>query len=243
MKRISLLVLLSLLFYLPIYSQIEQAKPDWAINPIHIEGDKSTLVTISEYGRSKETAQIRAFKKLEEEGRKLNEGYRIIEEYWEYTSDWAYGYFLVQISNELKCTNWEYVEMRTTKYPFSGRVFVPGMAQIHKGTKAKGGIIIGAEALGVAGIVTSFSMKATNEKLMYQDPKHMAAYDSRANMWQNIGYGCIAFTAAVYIYNIIDGIVAPGKKHIQIGKNSYDMAVAPVVTTCGDFGLAMQVKF
>lgn len=167
---------------------------------------------------------------------------RVVDEYVERIEAGQYRVYLLVQTAKNPSLSFEPITL-SEKYPFSGRVFVPGMAQIHKGTKAKGGIIIGAEALGVAGIVTSFSMKATNEKLMYQDPKHMAAYDSRANMWQNIGYGCIAFTAAVYIYNIIDGIVAPGKKHIQIGKNSYDMAVAPLVTTCGDFGLAMQVKF
>lgn len=243
MKRLALL-LLSFIMLSPLaFGQAEKAMPDWAANPVHYEGNSSKLVTISEYGRTKESAKIRAFKTLEEQGRKLNDGYRIIEEYWEFKNDWAYGYFLVQISNDISCNNWERVEMNTTKYPFSGRVFVPGMAQIYKGSKVKGGIIIGAEALGVAGIVTSFSMQASNLALIQQDPKHKATYANNANTWQNVGYGCIAFTAAVYIYNIIDGIVAPGKPHIQIGSKSYDVAFAPMATPRGDFGLAMQVNF
>lgn len=243
MKRIVSLLLLLVMLSPLAFGQVEKAKPEWAINPIHAEGKTSKLVTISEYGRTKESTKARAFKTLEDQGKKLNEGYRIIEEYWEFTSEWAYGYFLVQVSKEKTCSNWERVEVNTTKYPFSGRVFVPGMAQIYKGSKVKGGLIIGGEVLGVAGIVTSFSMKASNERLMQEDRKHASTYAKQADMWQNIGFGAIAFTAAIYIYNVIDGAVAPGQRHIQIGSKSYNYAIAPIITSRGDLGLAMQVKF
>lgn len=243
MKRLFLLMLLVVLLSPSAYVQAENAKPMWAANPVHCEGKASKLITISEYGRSKESTKIRAFKSLEEGGRKLNEGYRIIEEYWEFHDDWAYGYFLVQVAKELKCTNWERVEMNTTKYPFSARCLVPGMAQIWKGSKAKGGSMIALEAVGVAGIVASFSMKSSYERLMTEDPQYVEDYSNKADLWQNIGYGCIAFTAAIYVWSFIDGAVAPGKRHIQIGSKSYDYALAPVVSPQGDFGLAMQVKF
>ncbi len=244
------LVLLSLLFSLLsplVFCQTEKVKsqPDWVSNPIHLEGKSSKLVTLTDYGITKEDARERAFQALNEGGRKLNEGYRVIEEYWEFKGNWAYGYFLVQIANDLKCTNWEHVEMNTTKYPFSARCFVPGMAQFYKGSKVKGGLIIGGEVLGVAGIVTCFSMKAQNERWLQESKKasDREYYSDRADMWQNIGYGAIAFTAAIYVYNVIDGAIAPGKKHIQIGLKSYNYALAPMVTMNGDLGLAMRVNF
>lgn len=243
MKRITILSLFVALLFPLAYCQTGKVKPQWAANPVHAEGKTSKLITINEYGLTKESATARAFKTLEEQGYKLNEGYRIIEEYWEYTNEWAYGYFLVQVSNTPKCGDWEHIEMNTTKYPFSGRVFVPGMAQIYKGSKAKGGVIIGLETLGIGGIVTSFCMKSSYESLMQQDKKNKADYSNKADTWLNVGYGCIAFAAAVYIYNIIDGAVAPGKKHIQIGSKSYDYAIAPMVTTRGDVGLAARITF
>lgn len=243
MKKLLILSVLSILFSSLAYAQVDREKPDWVVKPVHLEGKTSKVVTISEYGRTKESTKVRAFKTLENEGRKLNEGYRIIEEYWEYTSEWAYGYFLVQISNEIKCTKWEFVDMNTTKYPFSARCFVPGMAQFYKGSNLKGGLIIGGEVLGVAGIVTSFSMKSSYERLIQEDPRHATIYADYADTWQNVGIGCIVFTAALYVYNIIDGAIAPGKKHIQIGSRSYDYAIAPMVSTKGDIGLAMQIKF
>jgi hypothetical protein len=241
MKRLFLLCLLALMLSPLAYSQAE--KPNWAVNPVHCEGKTSKLITISEYGRTKESTKTRAFKSLEEGGRKLNEGYRIVEEYWEFNDDWAYGYFLVQVAKELKCTNWERVDVNTTKYPFSARCLVPGMAQIWKGSKAKGGSMIALEAIGVGGIVASFCMKGSYERLMEEDPKFKQEYSDKADMWQNIGYGCIAFTAAVYVWSFIDGAVAPGKKHIQIGSKSYEYALAPIASPRGDLGLAMQVKF
>ena len=149
----------------------------------------------------------------------------------------------MQVAKDLKCTNWERVEINTTKYPFSARCLVPGMAQIWKGSKAKGGSMIALEAVGVGGIVTSFCLKASYERLMEEDPKYKQEYSDKADLWQNIGYGCIAFTAAVYIWSFIDGAVAPGKKHIQIGSKSYEYAFAPLANPYGDLGLAMRVKF
>jgi len=223
------------------YCQAE--KPKWAANPVHYEGKTSKLITLSDYGITKEEAKERALKALEEGGRKLNEGYRIIEEFWDFKGQWAYGYFLVQVAKDLKCTNWERVEINTTKYPFSARCLVPGMAQIWKGSKAKGGSMIALEAVGVGGIVTSFCLKASYARLMEEDPKYKQEYSDKADLWQNIGYGCIAFTAAVYIWSFIDGAVAPGKKHIQIGSKSYEYAFAPLANPYGDLGLAMRVKF
>lgn len=261
MKRIGLLFLFSA-FLLPLaYGEVAKEKPEWVAKPVHVDGETSYLITIKAFGYSEDDVRDQANKQIEQE-RKRNIGirskgadesgeagftyaYRILEEYWETEGAFAHGWFLVQMCKKYKCDEWEHVEVGTTKYPFSARCFVPGMAQIYKGSKVKGGLIIGGEALGVAGIVTCFSMKASNEKLMQEAYKSdiKQQYADRADMWQNIGFGCIAFTAAVYIYNVIDGAVSPGQKHIQIGSKSYNYALAPMVTTRGDFGLAMQINF
>lgn len=128
----------------------------------------------------------------------------------------------------------------TYKYPFSARSFVPGWQQIYKGSTSKGVGIICVEAVGVAGIITSFSIKAYNEKLMKTDPKHVQEYSSRANTCQYVGYGCIALTAGFYIYNLIDAAVAPGKKPISVDK---EITFAPSMTLDGSICLTMNYKF
>jgi hypothetical protein len=261
MKRIGLMILFSALLLPLAFGQVTREKPEWAIKPVHVDGETSYIITIKAFGYGEDDVRSQANKQIEQE-RKRNLGirdngadessgnsftyaHRILDEWWEADGPFAYGYFLVQMCKENKCEEWEHVEVDATKYPFSARCFVPGMAQIYKGSKVKGGLIIGGEALGVAGIVTCFSMKATNEKWFEESfsVKDKQYYADRADMWQNIGWGCVAFTAALYIYNIIDGAVAPGQKHIQLGKKSYNYAIAPVVSTRGDLGLAMRLNF
>ncbi len=166
---------------------------------------------------------------------------RVIDEYCEHVQGGVYRVYLLAQTAKNPTYKMENVAI-TNKYPFSARVFVPGMAQIYKGSKAKGGAIIGLEALGVGGIVTSFCMKSSYEKLMQQDKKHIDSYASSADTWQNVGYGCIAFAVAVYVYNLIDGIVAHGNDHIEVKKN-YDFAFSPMIDKYGNAGLAFQINF
>ena len=62
-----------------------------------------------------------------------------------------------------------------------------------------------------------------------------------ADTWTNIGYGCMAFTAAVYIYNLIDAAVAPGGRRVVI-KNRSNFALYPAVSYDA-IGLAFTYKF
>lgn len=243
MKRILLLVSIIALASFA-HAQINRKIPKWVTDPIYLDGNKSKVITkLNIFG----VDQTEVKEKLRQAIKEEYSDFRIIDQYWTNSSDnnWTYGSFLVQVCKGSNCTNWEHVEMETTKYPFSARCFVPGMAQIYKGSKVKGGLIIGGEVLGVAGIVTCFGMKAQNERWLQESKKasDIQYYSDRADMWQNIGYGAIAFTAAIYIYNVIDGAIAPGQKHIQIGSKSYNYALAPMVTTRGDLGLAMRVNF
>lgn len=250
MKKIFVLIIAILSFIPYVECQVSRNEPEWATNPIYLEGNlegkTSKIITkLNIFGVNQDEVKDKLNRELSDEYGEGN--YHVIDSYWKNSEDnnWTYGSFLVQVCKSEKCSKWEHIEMNTTKYPFSARCFVPGMAQFYKGSKVKGGLIIGGEALGVAGIVTCFSLKAQNERWLQESKKasDKQYYADRADMWQNIGFGCIAFTAAVYIYNLIDGAIAPGKKHIQIGPKSYNYALAPLVTPQGDMGLAMQIKF
>lgn len=165
---------------------------------------------------------------------------RIVDEYIEQLEPGLYKvYLLVQTA---KNPTFEYENVLISdKYPFSARVLVPGWAQIYKGSKVKGGLIIAGEVIGVGGIVLSYSMKSSYDRLIQQDPKHAKTYAQYADMWQNIAYGAIAFTAAIYVYNLIDGSVARGKKRIFINN---DLAFSPVyMPQSNTIGLAMKMNF
>lgn len=167
-----------------------------------------------------------------------------VDEYWEFNNGYYYVTRLYAKSELHESPIFDEVEL-SNKYGIKGfvRSLVPGWGQIYKGSKVKGGLIIAAEAIGVAGIVTSYSMKSSYEKLMHEDPKHIKEYSMSADMWQNIGYGCIAFTAAVYIYNLIDAAVAPGARRVIVLPRQQSIGFAPSVSNDGSIGIAMKYNF
>lgn len=167
-----------------------------------------------------------------------------IDEYWEYKNGMYYVTRLFAKSELHGRPIFDEVEYNN-KYGAEGfvRSLIPGWGQIYKGSKVKGGLIIAGEALGIGGIVASYSMKASYEKLMQEDPKHIKDYSMSADMWQNIGYGCIAFTAAIYIYNLIDAAVAPGARRVIVLPRQQSMLLIPSVSLDGTVGLAMKYNF
>ena len=164
---------------------------------------------------------------------------RIVDEYIEQLEPGRYKIYLLVQTVKNPTYNYEQITI-TDKYPFSVRSFVPGWQQFYKGSKVKGGLIVGTEGLGIGGIITCFCMKASYDKLIQEDPKHAVEYSSSADTWQNVGFGFVAFTAAIYIYNIIDAAVAPGTKRIFVNNA---VVFAPIVSYDGSIGLAMKYNF
>ncbi len=119
----------------------------------------------------------------------------------------------------------------------------PGAGQMVKGQYLKGGLILGGEVIGVGGIITAFSQKASYERLILQDPKHAVQYADMADTWQNVGYGFIGIAAAVYIYSLID-VIATRPSDSAINKVMESLTLAPMYSyQDGSVGLAMQIKF
>lgn len=146
---------------------------------------------------------------------------RIVDEYIEYTPGQGYrAYLLVQTA---KNPTYDFEPVNVTdKYPFSMRAFVPGMAQIHKGSTGKGIAFISAEVVMVGGVVAFECMRS------YYDGKigtthnsdAVQAYMNNARMMSGLRNGFIAGAVAVYVWNVIDGIVAKGDRHIMVGEAS-----------------------
>lgn len=168
-----------------------------------------------------------------------------IDEYWERKNGLYYVTRLYAKSELHGKPIFDEVAYKTDYPPAEGlvRSLIPGWGQIYKGSKTKGCLIIAGEAVGVGGIVLSYSMKSSWEKLMREDPKHLKDYSMSADMWQNIGYGCIAFTAAIYIYNLLDAAFAPGARRVIVLPRQQAMTLAPTVTIDGSVGIAMKYNF
>ena len=234
MNRITLILFSVFMgFVFGVFAQNDNKKPEWAKDSYRKELKNSYLETIVVTTEVTTDAMRRKAREMLVERRRLTTGERVIfneeetqsqvgltvyskplYEYIDYEKE--IGYFLFQT---LKKTNLEYEPIEyTDKYPFSARVFVPGMAQIHKGSTGKGvGFIIGEVAL-IGGIVTCEGLRASYESKITSTRntvERQQYIDNASNMElaRNI---CIAGAAAVYVWNIIDGCVAKGKKHIRV---------------------------
>ena len=105
------------------------------------------------------------------------------------------------------------------KNPYLKYAFVPGMAQIKKGSTAKGACFITGEIAFIAGIVASECLRSnyTKQISMTQNEKQKRDYLKKADNCAIARNVSIAGAAAVYVWNVIDGIVAKGKKQVFVG--------------------------
>ena len=124
-------------------------------------------------------------------------------------------YTLFVVSNVGKHAMFD--EFRVTeKYGFSARALVPGWGQMYKGSIGKGITIIATEAATIGGIIYTENMRAAYISKMRSQPKYAKQYHSKASNFKIARNCCIGATAAIYIYNLIDAVVAPGARHVVV---------------------------
>ena len=211
-------------------------RPDW-VNGFFAEKSNSYIEVVSATGSSENEARNRAAK-VAIERRSLATGLqsninidngnisvsghdnlivksRIIDQYTERinASQCRVNLLVQTAKNPMDQLEPAYV---TNKYKFSPRVFVPGMAQIHKGQTVRGTLFIVGEVAAVGGIVAFEGLRASYTAKINMSQNKEFYINKAANM-SNIRNGFIAGAAAIYVWNIIDGIVAKGKKHVVIG--------------------------
>jgi hypothetical protein len=231
-------------------------KPEWAAEMISMDLAHSYLETVMVRGKSQKEVREEAARVIAER-RNLTTGAvmlnttpeasdglivssKLEREYWEYDGAYFRGYFLFQ-TRKLRKYDFHSVNI-TESYPFSPRVFVPGMAQIYKGSKVKGTLFIAGEAALIGGVVIAENLRASYISKI--NTTHSAAdkltYNSNADSWQNIRNGLIAGAAALYVWNVVDGWAARGKTHIVIGDSR--LRIAPYATPQAG-GVALTLNF
>lgn len=166
---------------------------------------------------------------------------RIIDEYHEILNPGNHRvYLLVQTA---KNPSYDYDKVQfTDKYRFTPRVFIPGMAQINKGSLGKGIFFIAGEAIFVGGIVVAEGLRSSNINKIgsSHDEELISLYTDKANLWSSVKNISIVSAMVIYIWNIIDGVVAKGDKHLVLGDASINMSPYIDVQTAG---LAVNINF
>ena len=266
MKKIKILLLLYIML-LPFWTAAQctsnQVKPQW-IDGYFQEENNSYIEAISATGSSETEARNRAAALIVERrnlaagtrvevqikngdfvvngNKELTVKARVIDEYREVCNGEYRVHLLVQTAKKPTddCV-FERVSV-TDKHPVSWRVFVPGMAQIHKGSKTKGGLIIAGEAVFIGGIVVAESMRASY--LSKMNTTHHAAtrldYHNKAGYCATARNVMIGGVVAFYVYNVIDGMVAKGKKQVLIGETR--LQLSPFISPDAN-GVYLSLKF
>ena len=127
----------------------------------------------------------------------------------------------------------------TTRYGGHGlwrSAIVPGWGQMYKGSYVKGGLVLGGCVALAGGIIFSESQRQAyiSNISKTHDAAAKQIYANRANNFGIARNVCIGALAALYIYNIIDAIAAPGGKRI---------IVTPAASADGSVGISGFVNF
>ena len=167
------------------------------------------------------------------------------DEYWECVRypDGALRYHCYMLFGVADTAQPEFDRLRfTRKYGARGlwrSLIIPGWGQMYKGSTAKGLGILGGEAVLAAGIIVSENLRSSYIKKMIEQPQHQQTYNNRADNWCNIRNVCIGAAAALYVYNLVDALVANGRKRAVTQKRVY-LSLQPVAGDCNGIGLAVN---
>lgn len=167
-------------------------------------------------------------------------GYKFIDDYWEHIGDYYKYSALFAITEPGINTTIKDTFIKNSSYASDpvtwGLSLIPGAAQMHKGSYVKGGIIMGGSVALVGGIIAFENQRSSYMSKISQT--HSAdvkkSYNNNANnaeLGRNI---CIGGLAALYVYNILDAIIAPGARRI---------IVTPSATADGQYGLSASYNF
>lgn len=122
---------------------------------------------------------------------------------------------------------------------FARSLIVPGWGQLYKGNTVKGACILGGEVALVTGIVIAENLRSSYVKKMREQPQHLKTYNTKADNWENVRNVCIGGAAALYVYNLIDALVANGRKRSTTHK-AVSLAVYPSAGDCNGMSLAFR---
>jgi len=125
----------------------------------------------------------------------------------------------------------------TTRYGGRGlwrSAIIPGWGQYHKGAVLKGSLILGGSALLAGGIVFFNDQRRDYlRKIGRTHDRHLiGSYTTRSDHMTTARNVTIGALAALYIYNLVDAIAAPGARRVIVRKRPTEPSLhsfAPVI--------------
>lgn len=174
-----------------------------------------------------------------------------IDEYWERGADGNYHLTTLYARSQVDVTpQFDDVKL-TTKYDINDMwrsAIVPGWGQLYKGSTLKGGLIMGGTVACIGAIIFTDCTRASfNSKIQKtHDAKLKLHYADRRTAYATGRDICIGALCALYVYNIVDAIVAPGARRVltsPAGSNKFSYHWSPTLTDNMGVGLTASVTF
>lgn len=105
---------------------------------------------------------------------------------------------------------------------------IPGAGQWYKGNKTKGLAFFAAEAVALGCLIYTENARSNYISMMYSHPYQAYQYKTLADNYGMARNCCVGVAAAVYLYNLIDALVAPGARRVEV--NSRNLKVSPIAS-------------
>lgn len=181
-----------------------------------------------------------------EKGKEINLTCRVIDEYWEQ----SHGLYMVSelyTVNDVNApgqgSNADNIRL-TTSYGAAPMFYslIPGVGQFYKGSNLKGGLMLGGTVVGAAAIVLCENQRAEYAKKMKEHPQFRDFYRNKKSNWATGRNVAIGVTAALYAYNLVDALVAPGRRRVVVSGRKYNYSFAPLITP-DSFGVGLAMNF
>lgn len=176
---------------------------------------------------------------------------RKIDEYWERDNSGFYHLATLYARGSVNKTPiFDDVKI-TTNYGLKGMwrsAICPGWGQLYKGSTLKGAMIMGGTVACIGAIVFTDCMRSSYASKI--NKTHSAnlklSYDNTRSNYAAARNICIGALGALYVYNIVDAIVAPGAKRIltsPAGANKFSYQWTPAITDDAGVGVVAQFTF
>lgn len=129
-----------------------------------------------------------------------------------------------------------------------GLALIPGAAQFHKGAYLKGGLMLGGTVALVGGIIFTENQRAdyVDKIAKTHDADIKRAYATKRDHFATGRNICIGAAAALYVYNLIDAIVAPGARRVVVqhrNSSGQTYAFVPTLLDGNAPGMAVAMTF
>lgn len=171
--------------------------------------------------------------------------FKAVDRYWEKNNNGYTCKVLYEVAYNPSDVRYDPVEY-SSKYGARGlwrSAIIPGWGQMYKKSYAKGVAILTVEAAAITTAIIFDNRYSSYIRKGHSTTNSNAIkfYNDKANQAKNIRNGFIAGAAAVYVYNIVDDIVAKGKLR-YINPKGKNLSIAPYVDTnnCAGFSLAFN---